>query len=244
MEVAPRVLRSGPSSLDWIQIRSPVRRRRCRWPRSARYEPTDDRAGGQSPGAVRRHHHLVQPAAGRSRWATRSRRSTRPVLDIGVPASVHGSFQGTARAFQASLDTQPWLILAALVDRLHRARHPLRELRASAHHPVDPAVGRGRRAAGAAGLRPEFTIIALIGVILLIGIVKKNAIMMIDFALEAERAQGLPPEEAIYRGLPAALPADPDDHPGGDAGRAAAGARQRRGRGAAASRSASPSSAG
>ena len=75
---------------------------------------------------------------------------------------------------------------------------------------------------------------ALIGIILLIGIVKKNAIMMIDFALEAERKEGKPPEEAILSGLSAALPSHHDDHHGRAARRSAAGARKRHGIGAAA----------
>jgi multidrug efflux pump len=76
----------------------------------------------------------------------------------------------------------------------------------------------------------DLGIIAIIGIILLIGIVKKNAILMIDFALEAEREQGLPPREAIYQASLLALPADPHDDHGGDAGRAAAHDRLGRGR--------------
>ncbi len=75
----------------------------------------------------------------------------------------------------------------------------------------------------------DFSIMALIGIVLLIGIVKKNAIMMIDFALDAERNEGKPPHEATLPGLPAALPADPDDHHGRAARRAAADARRRAG---------------
>ena len=90
----------------------------------------------------------------------------------------------------------------------------------------------------------EFSIIALIGVILLIGIVKKNAIMMIDFALDAERREGMAPREAILQRLPAALPPDHDDDDRGDARRRcrwpSAAARAR----SCASRSASPSWAG
>ena len=145
---------------------------------------------------------------------------------IGVPTTIRGSFQGTARAFQASLASQPMLILAALLTRLHRARRALRELRSPAHHPVDAALGGRRRAARAACCsRPSSAIIALIGVILLIGIVKKNAIMMIDFALDAERAHGMRAARRDLRGLPAALPADHDDDDGGAARRAAARAR-------------------
>ena len=84
---------------------------------------------------------------------------------------------------------------------------------------------------------------ALIGVILLIGIVKKNAIMMIDFALDAERRRGLEPARRDLRGLPAALPPDHDDDDGGDARRRSARDRHRRRRANCASRSASRSSA-
>ena len=118
---------------------------------------------------------------------------------IGVPTSVHGSFQGTARAFQASLDSQPLLILTALLA----VYIVLGILYESYVHPITiistlPSAGVGALLALLA-FRTEFSIIALIGVILLIGIVKKNAIMMIDFALEAERSQGLPPEKAIFQ---------------------------------------------
>ena len=81
--------------------------------------------------------------------------------------------------------------------------------------------------------RTELSVIALIGIILLIGIVKKNAIMMIDFALEAERQAGQEPAGRHLPGLPAALPADHDDHDGGAAGGAAAGAGDGGGLGAA-----------
>jgi multidrug efflux pump len=118
---------------------------------------------------------------------------------IGVPTSIHGSFQGTARAFQASLENQPWLILAALLT----VYIVLGILYESYVHPITilstlPSAGVGAILALLA-FQAEFSIIALIGVILLIGIVKKNAILMIDFALDVERKQGLPPEQAIYQ---------------------------------------------
>ena len=116
---------------------------------------------------------------------------------LGVPTSVHGTFQGTARVFQASLDSQPWLILAALIT----VYIVLGVLYESYVHPITilstlPSAGVGAILALML-FRTEFSIIALIGVILLIGIVKKNAIMMIDFALEAERKDGKSPEQAI-----------------------------------------------
>jgi multidrug efflux pump len=118
---------------------------------------------------------------------------------IGVPTSVHGTFQGTARAFQASLDSQPFLILAALLT-LYIVLGILYE---SLIHPITilstlPSAGVGALLALLA-FGTELSIIAFIGVILLVGIVKKNAIMMIDFAIDAERNEGLTPEKAIFQ---------------------------------------------
>src|SRR5450432_2499436 len=120
------------------------------------------------------------------------------LAQIGVPASVRGSFQGTARAFQDSLNSQPWLILAALLT----VYIVLGILYESYVHQITilstlPSAGVGALLALLL-FQKEFSVIALIGVILLIGIVKKNAIMMIDFALEAERNRGLSPRDAIF----------------------------------------------
>lgn len=120
------------------------------------------------------------------------------IAKIGVPASVHGSFQGTAKAFQMSLENQPFLILAAMVA----VYLVLGMLYESYIHPITilstlPSAGVGAILALLA-FSMDFSIIALIGVILLIGIVKKNAILMIDFALESERQRGLSPRDAIY----------------------------------------------
>ena len=117
---------------------------------------------------------------------------------IGLPASIRGSFQGTAQAFQASLGNQTWLILAALVT----VYIVLGILYESYIHPLTilstlPSAGVGALLALML-FNTEFSVIALIGIILLIGIVKKNAIMMIDFALDAERTEGKQPIEAIY----------------------------------------------
>jgi multidrug efflux pump len=120
------------------------------------------------------------------------------MIRLGVPASIHGTFQGTARAFEESLGNQPWLILAALVA-IYIVLGVLYE---SYIHPITilstlPSAGVG--AALALMLcKTEFSIMGLIGVILLIGLVKKNAIMMIDFALDAERTKGLTSQQAIY----------------------------------------------
>jgi multidrug efflux pump len=117
---------------------------------------------------------------------------------LGVPNTVHGSFQGTARAYQASLSSQPWLILAALLA----VYIVLGVLYESYVHPITilstlPSAGVGALLALLL-FRTEFSVIALIGVFLLIGIVKKNAIMMIDFALEAQRTRGVNARDAIF----------------------------------------------
>jgi multidrug efflux pump len=116
---------------------------------------------------------------------------------IGVPATIKGTFQGTAKAFQDSLSNQPYLVLAALVT-IYIVLGVLYE---SYVHPLTilstlPSAGVGALLALMA-FHVDFSIMALIGVILLIGIVKKNAIMMIDFALDAERNRGMSPLEAI-----------------------------------------------
>jgi multidrug efflux pump subunit AcrB len=119
--------------------------------------------------------------------------------EMGMPSGVHATFQGTAQAFQDSLSSEPYLILAALVA----VYIVLGILYESLIHPLTilsslPPAGVGAILALLL-TGTDLSIIALIGIILLIGIVKKNAIMMIDFALQAEREQGLPPVEAIYQ---------------------------------------------
>ncbi|HTH40778.1 MAG TPA: multidrug efflux RND transporter permease subunit [Rhodocyclaceae bacterium] len=123
----------------------------------------------------------------------------RSLLEQGIPSTLHGSFQGTAKTFQDSLRNQPLLILAALIA----VYLVLGILYESLVHPLTilstlPSAGVGAILALIA-FKTEFSVIALIGVILLIGIVKKNAIMMIDFAIEAERRDSLSPQEAIRR---------------------------------------------
>jgi multidrug efflux pump len=120
-------------------------------------------------------------------------------VDLGQPLGVITSFQGAALAFQSSLSNQLFLILAAIVT----VYIVLGVLYESFIHPLTilstlPSAGIGALLAlMAAG--QDLTIVAIIGIILLIGIVKKNAIMMIDFALDAERNEGKPPREAIYQ---------------------------------------------
>ncbi len=118
---------------------------------------------------------------------------------IQMPASINASFQGTAAAFQSSLANEPLLILAALVT----VYIVLGVLYESYIHPITiistlPSAGVGALLALMI-TRTEFSVIALIGIILLIGIVQKNAIMMIDFALDDERRFGKPAEEAIFQ---------------------------------------------
>jgi multidrug efflux pump len=196
MEVAPQYWQ-GPEALKNVYVLSPSR---GQVPLSAisRYEPST------APLSVNHQGQFVAstisfnlPVGVTLGEATRAVNDT--MARIGVPTAVQGSFQGTARAFQASLDSQPWLILAALIT----VYIVLGVLYESYIHPITilstlPSAGIGALLALMA-FRTEFSIIALIGVILLIGIVKKNAIMMIDFAIEAERAEGKRPEEAIFQ---------------------------------------------
>lgn len=118
---------------------------------------------------------------------------------LHMPASISGSFQGTAQAFRTSLSNEPLLILAALVT----VYIVLGILYESYIHPITilstlPSAGVGAILA-LIMFRTEFSVIALIGIILLIGIVKKNGIMMVDFALEAERREGKDPADAIFQ---------------------------------------------
>ncbi len=119
--------------------------------------------------------------------------------EIGLPSTIHGSFQGTAQAYQDALSSEPILIAAALAT----VYLVLGILYESLVHPLTilstlPSAGVGALLALMV-TRNELNIVSLIGIILLIGIVKKNAIMMIDFAIAAERSEGLTPEKAIFK---------------------------------------------
>jgi len=119
--------------------------------------------------------------------------------EIGMPPSVHTAFQGTAAAFRNSLSSEPWLIVAAIIT----VYIVLGVLYESYIHPITilstlPSAGVGAILALLI-TGNDLGVVAIIGIILLIGIVKKNAIMMIDFALEAEREEHKPPEEAIFQ---------------------------------------------
>ena len=200
MEAAPQYLQSPETLKDMYVIAPGANGTTVQVPLAAfaHYEPT------ATPLAV---NHQGQFAAATISFnlpvGTSLSDATRAINDatlrLGVPGSVQGNFQGTAKAFQASLNSQPFLILAALVA----VYLVLGILYESLIHPLTilstlPSAGVGALLALMA-FGSEFSIIALIGVILLIGIVKKNAIMMIDFAIDAERRNGLSPRDAIHQ---------------------------------------------
>jgi len=196
LEVKPE-FQMNPSQVQMLYVRTPSG---AQVPLSALAKVT------QAPTALSVNHQGQFPAvtisfnlapdAALGQAVTAIDRATR---DIGLPASARGSFQGTAQAFQQSLASEPFLIAFALVA----VYIVLGVLYESYVHPITilstlPSAGVGALLALLA-VNTEFSIIALIGIILLIGIVKKNAIMMIDFAIEAERDEGLSTIEAIYK---------------------------------------------
>ncbi|HMK59917.1 MAG TPA: multidrug efflux RND transporter permease subunit [Dissulfurispiraceae bacterium] len=196
MEVAPQYWQR-PETLRDIYIRTPAG---AQVPLSAfaRYEPTSTALAvahqGQFPAVTLSFN--LSPGLALGDAVTAIQNATRK---IGMPAGINGSFQGTAQAFQASLANQPFLILAALLA----VYIVLGILYESYIHPITilstlPSAGVGALMALLIS-GTELTIIALIGIILLIGIVKKNGIMMVDFALDAERKEGKKPEDAIYQ---------------------------------------------
>jgi multidrug efflux pump len=195
MEVAPQYWQD-PATLHDIYVRS---RTGSQVPLSAvaRFEPTNTlllvNHQGQFPGVTLSFNIAPGVSLGDAVQAIEA-----AMHDIGLPDGVRGSFQGAARAFQASLGNQPILILAALVT----VYIVLGILYESYIHPLTilstlPSAGVGALLALLL-FKTELSMIALIGIILLIGIVKKNAIMMIDFALDAERHEAKRPAEAIY----------------------------------------------
>ena len=196
MEVAPQYWQN-PSALHDIYVRSPTG---AQVPLSAvtRYEPANTLLSvnhqGQFPGVT-----LSFTMAPGVSLGEAVRAIDQAMHEIGLPAGVQGTFQGTAKAFQSSVGNQPWLILAALLAMYI----VLGILYESYIHPLTilstlPSAGVGALL-GLLLFDTELTMIALIGIMLLIGIVKKNAIMMIDFALQQERmGTGKTPAEAIY----------------------------------------------
>ena len=196
LEVAPQYWQ-GPEALEKIYLLSPTR---GQIPLSsiARYELTNTALAvnhqGQFAAATVSFNLPLNVSLSDAVQATNE-----TMARIGVPSNVYGSFEGTARIFQDSLNSQPWLILAALIT----VYIVLGVLYESYIHPITilstlPSAGVGALLALML-FKSEFSIIALIGVILLIGIVKKNAIMMIDFAIEAERRDNLSPRDAIFQ---------------------------------------------
>ncbi|MGY3117751.1 hypothetical protein ACVWXQ_001688 [Bradyrhizobium sp. S3.14.4] len=157
----------------------------------------------------------------------------RAIEELHMPEGIRGSFDGNAGDFARTSGRQPLLILGALVAMYI----VLGVLYESLAHPLTiistlPSAGLGALLALQLTNTP-LTVIAFVGIILLIGIVKKNGIMMVDFALDAERQRGLSSAEAIFGGLPGALPPHPDDDHGGAVRRHSAGHRDRSGHGAA-----------
>ena len=195
MEVGPRFWQT-PETLKDIYVRS-TKGQEVPLGAIARFAPTTAALAvnhqGQFPAVTLSFNLAPGVALGDAVTAVES-----AAREIGLPPSIRASFQGTAQAFQASLTNEPLLILAALVT----VYIVLGILYESYIHPLTilstlPSAGVGAILALLL-CRADLSVIALIGIILLIGIVKKNAIMMIDFALEAERQAGKRPEEAIY----------------------------------------------
>jgi multidrug efflux pump len=195
MEAAPQYWQN-PATLHDIYVRSPSG---AQVPLSAvaRYEPTSTLLAvnhqGQFPAVTLSFNMVPGISLGQAVAAIE-----RELQQMALPAGIRGSFQGTARAFQASSDNQVWLILAALLT----VYIVLGILYESYIHPITilstlPSAGVGALLALLL-FRTELSVIAMVAIILLIGIVKKNAILMIDFALEAERKEGKGPAEAIY----------------------------------------------
>ena len=195
MEAAPQFTQS-PQTLEQIFVLSPTR---AQIPLSAfsRYEsslaPLSVNHQGQFAASTISFNLADGVAMSQASAAIRDTMSR-----IGVPSTIYASFEGTAKLFQQGLDNQPWLILAALLT----VYIVLGILYESLVHPITilstlPSAGVGALLALKL-FNTEFSLIALIGVILLIGIVKKNAILMIDFALQTERNGDKDPKDAIY----------------------------------------------
>ena len=197
MEVAPQFWQN-PQGLDEIYLRSTNSSTVVPLSAIASYQPTTAPIAvnhqGQFP-SVTLSFNLARGVALSDAVKTIQQMEQR----IGMPGRIHGSFSGTLQAFQASLATEPFLILTALLA----VYIVLGILYENYIHPVTilstlPSAGVGAVLALML-FRTDLSVIALIGVLLLIGIVKKNAILMVDFALAAEREQGMIPRDAIYQ---------------------------------------------
>jgi multidrug efflux pump len=195
MEAAPEFTQS-PETLDTLFVLSSTRGQ-VPLSQIARYEPTlaPLSVSHQGQFASTTISYNLAPDVAMSEAADVIRGT---LARIGAPSNIYASFEGTARLFQQGLQNQPYLILAALLT----VYIVLGILYESTIHPITilstlPSAGVGALLALLL-FKTEFSMIALIGVILLIGIVKKNAIMMIDFALQAERDHDASPRDAIY----------------------------------------------
>jgi len=198
LEVSPE-LQSGPEGLDAIYIRSPATGQMVPLSAFVRLDATTTNYlsinhQGQFPAVTFSFNLTSGTALGSAVEAIR-----RTEAAIGLPTTLNVTFQGSAQAFQSSLATQPYLIGAAIIV----VYLILGMLYESYIHPITILSTLPSAGVGALIMlmlfQYDLSVIALIGIILLIGIVKKNAIMMIDFALDAERNQGLGPEKAIYQ---------------------------------------------
>jgi hydrophobe/amphiphile efflux-1 (HAE1) family protein len=196
LEIDPK-LQADPATLNKLYIRSPVTGQQVPLSTLVKYDTNhvaylSVNHQGQFP-AVTLSFNLAPGAA----LGDAVDEINRVAAEIHLPRTIAGTFQGTAQAFQASLKTEPYLILAALfavyiiLGMLYESYiHPLTILSTL------PSAGVGALLM-LLGFRYDLSVIALVGIILLIGIVKKNGIMMVDFAIQAEEHQGLPPEQAI-----------------------------------------------
>jgi HAE1 family hydrophobic/amphiphilic exporter-1 len=198
LEVSPS-LQADPAALDKIYVKSPTTGQQVPLGTFVKIDPNTRNYlsishQGQFPAVTLSFNLSPGTALGDAVAAI-----DKATADIGKPATVVGTFQGTAQAFQSSLASQPYLIAAALVavyiilGMLYESYvHPLTILSTL------PSAGLGALLILLVG-GYDLSVIGLIGILLLIGIVKKNGIMMVDFALAAEREQGVAPAAAIYQ---------------------------------------------
>ena len=196
LEVSPR-LQADPRTLDKLFLKSPITGQQVPLSTFVKFDTSHPgflsvNHQGQYPAVTLSFNLAPGVALGQAVDAI-----TKATAGIRMPASLTGSFQGTAQAFQAALGAEPYLILAALVV----VYIVLGVLYESYIHPLTILSTLPSAGVGALLMlmifRIELSVIALIGIILLIGIVKKNGILMVDFALQAEREQGLSPEQSI-----------------------------------------------
>jgi multidrug efflux pump len=194
MEAAPEFWQD-PQFLSQIYVRA--RRTTGSVERAGEFRPDHRAAVGEPSGARAGGDHLLQPAAGRG-MGDAVQSILGAAAKVGLPRTIQTGFAGTAQAYQQSLGSEPVLILTALAA----VYIVLGILYESYVHPITiistlPSAGVGALLALML-THTDLSIIAMIGIILLIGIVKKNAIMMIDFALNAERIEGKNSRDSIF----------------------------------------------